>query len=586
MQGSPAGRAPAILLALLLAVFWARQLAPITGQSHTLDEAAEIGAGYVELKQAFYGYNAGHPPLILMLHGLAVAPLHPRFAVDLRPSRAFELHQAWYDAGNQFLYAANRSPLAALALARISTVALVTLLVVVAFVWSRRMFGGWGGALTAFLLTFDPNLLAHGGLATTDAGIAALMLLAMYCIWRYLAGGPSGHPEGGLKGHPKGGSAWWVGAMGLSFGAACAGKINGLLLFPMLAAAMLLVEVGSEARPPFSGRALGKRLLLMIEVVAIVAAIAWLVIWALYRFQVGTLAETARYDPTIVGLVQRGFPAALAEWRLPAPWYWWCLAFQHLRPLSLGPFLWGNKFSEPTWLYAPATFLLKTPLPGLALLALGGLLAGRLRWRDGVMVYGGALLLAGAAAAVPTSPGYRHLLPAMPLAAIALGGYARPRRFPRWTKVFVSAMLAWLAVESLSVSPHYLAYFNEIAGGPRGGYRYLVDSDLDWGQDLPGLARYLQENRIETVYLDYFGTAPPQAYGVAGVRPLSSAREPLWRPGEDPTRVVIAISATQLQCTGPDWPFSRAPAPYTWLNNREPIATIGHSIFIYRLRGA
>jgi len=559
--------APWLVLALALVAMWARSLAPITQQSHTFDEAAEIAAGYVQLTQGFYAFNAGHPPLICMTHGLALLPLHARFAIDPRQWLVLDMFQA----GSQFLYDANTSPFAALVLARLSTVVLATLLVLVAFAWSRRLFGPWGGALTALLLTFDPNLLAHSTLATTDLGIAAFMLFAAYCAWRYL----------------RTGGRWWLAATGLTFGAACAGKLNALLLFPMLFGALLLVEPGSEARPSFAPRALGLRLLRAVKVTAFAAVVAALVVWAVYRFQVGALSDTAPYDPTVLRLLAEGFPRALTEWKVPAPWYAWCIAFQHIRPLSLGPFLLGRQWAEPTRLYAPVSFLLKTPLPCLLLLALGGLLAARPpRWCDKVVLYGGALVLAGSAVAVPTSPGYRHLLPALPLVAVALGGYARPLRFTRWAHALLAVMLVWLAATSLSVHPHYLAYFNEIAGGPAGGYRYLVDSDLDWGQDLPGLSRYLQDHGIETLYLDYFGTAPPRAYGIPDSEPLSSAQEPLLRPGEDPDRAVIAISATQLQCTGPNWPFSRAPLPYSWLKEREPIAAIGHSIFIYPLRAA
>jgi hypothetical protein len=67
-----------------------------------------------------------------------------------------------------------------------------------------------------------------------------------------------------------------------------------------------------------------------------------------------------------------------------------------------------------------------------------------------------------------------------------------------------------------TIFPHYLAYFNELAGGPRNGWHSLADSNIDWGQDLPGLKTWLDRNNIrEPVYLSYFGTADPRFYQIS-----------------------------------------------------------------------
>jgi len=143
----------------------------------------------------------------------------------------------------------------------------------------------------------------------------------------------------------------------------------------------------------------------------------------------------------------------------------------------------------------------------------------------------------------------------------------------------------WYLAGSLAIYPHYLAYFNEIAGGPDNGYRYLVDSNLDWGQDLKGLGLYMKEKNIDRVHLSYFGTADPNYYGV-GYNWMPSYYLPEdYREGSAkmrtftfPTTGMLAISATNLQNV-----YFSDKHFYDWLKDYEPVAKIGYSIFIYDL---
>ena len=119
-------------------------------------------------------------------------------------------------------------------------------------------------------------------------------------------------------------------------------------------------------------------------------------------------------------------------------------------------------------------------------------------------------------------------------------------------------------------------------GGPEQGYRYLSDSNLDWGQDLKGLKTYMEREKLPIIYLSYFGTAPPDYYGiryqyVAGKGNLE------WPPPSDKVpadaaRKILAISVYNLQdVSRPNDPLFR------WLWVRQPVAKIGYSIFIYDL---
>ena len=145
-----------------------------------------------------------------------------------------------------------------------------------------------------------------------------------------------------------------------------------------------------------------------------------------------------------------------------------------------------------------------------------------------------------------------------------------------------AALCAWYVGASWTIHPHYLAYFNEIAGGPSRGYRCLVDSNLDWGQDLKRLERFMEENDIPRIRLSYFGSDSPQRYGIAYdwlpsvvlVDPSPERRKPILRQGW------FAISATNLQGV-----YFENKNMFAWLRERQPVARLGYSMFIYHLDG-
>jgi hypothetical protein len=215
---------------------------------------------------------------------------------------------------------------------------------------------------------------------------------------------------------------------------------------------------------------------------------------------------------------------------------------------------------------------------------------------------------------------------------------AHLRRF--LVPIVVAALLAWQAVEALHIAPHYLAYFNQLVGGPAKGYEHLVDSSLDWGQDLPGLKKWLDGEGLQgpnhvPVYLSYFGNSRPEYYGIdavilPGFPDLTPARIPprlgagvycisattlnavyledamgAWRPeyekryqdvlynleGFDRTANDPAARAALIKQTGEAFwgklfgvyermRFGRLAA---YLRGRAPDANVGYSILIYRL---
>ena len=131
--------------------------------------------------------------------------------------------------------------------------------------------------------------------------------------------------------------------------------------------------------------------------------------------------------------------------------------------------------------------------------------------------------------------------------------------------VYVLAILYISA--SVFIWPSPIAYFNEIVGGPDNGYNYLVDSNLDWGQDLKGLKTYMEENEIEKIKLSYFGRDLPERYKIEYENLDCNY-----------TKGIMAVSASHIQGIGLE-----NKECYSWLKNYEPIEKIGYSIFIYNI---
>jgi len=186
--------------------------------------------------------------------------------------------------------------------------------------------------------------------------------------------------------------------------------------------------------------------------------------------------------------------------------------------------------------------------------------------------------------------GVRHVLPTFPLifalVSAQIVSWARIRKDQRKVLSFakysaVGVLLTWQAISVMAVYPSFLAYFNESIGGPKNGYKYAVDSNLDWGQDLTRLKNWIDENNISKIYVDYFGGGDVSYYLGDKFQPWWDERSPLDLKSGD----WLAVSATFLQGgRGKLAPGFKSPAGYyDWLNNLQPKSVIGYSIFVYQI---
>jgi len=237
-------------------------------------------------------------------------------------------------------------------------------------------------------------------------------------------------------------------------------------------------------------------------------------------------------------------------------------------------YLLGEHRDRGWWYFFPVALMVKTPIAVLILVGSGLVFLGRRReqqpyWEAFVPVFAAAGILLVCLPS-PINLGVRHILPIYPLLAVIGGfGVVELTGVRRWGPALVGSLLLWLAFSAAVAHPHYLAYFNELAGSEP--ERILVGSDLDWGQDLGLLSDALRERGVKEVTLGYFGSADVTRHNLPRVRPLTL---------DQPSAGWVAVSLTTLK-------MQRAklrgtmPRAFSWLDDYRPVARVGKSILLY-----
>lgn len=169
------------------------------------------------------------------------------------------------------------------------------------------------------------------------------------------------------------------------------------------------------------------------------------------------------------------------------------------------------------------------------------------------------------------------------IARLAAAGGGAERSMPRRVRWCLGIGLCGLAGVTFSAWPHFLPYFNWVSGGPNHGHFYLLDSNLDWGQDLIALKRYMEQEGIDELDLAYYGRVPPEAYGIR-YRPAVSAAGS--RGAYRPQTRHLAISANFLWgrtylVNGDARYWLESAEIYKPYRRRKPQAILGHTIYVY-----
>jgi hypothetical protein len=501
------GKACVILaVAGILALHFAMAVASKLHESTTSDEIVHLTGGFSYWK--FDDYRL-HPENGNLPQRWVALPAWMEGAKFPDLDQVYWRTSDGWVMGHEFFYETGEDHFPRLMEARAMTALLSVALGALIFCWSRRLFGTPGAFVSLIFFAFSPTFLAHGGLATSDVCMGLFMLASVGAWWRHLENPGTG---------PFLASA-------LLFGLACVAKFSAPFLVPMF---LICAVVHVASRGGGSGRVL-------LSAIGHAAA-AFLVIWAFYGFRYSAfnpaLPAADQFIESWTEMYARtggigAFIHHLADLRVLPEAFLYGTAYVVETSQARGAYLNGD-YSNVGWhTFFIWTFLLKSTVPFLAASALAAWAAVR----DRVAPAGSDRRLAGL---LPLTPlvalfavywavsiqshlniGHRHLIPTYPVLFILTGALgallARPRG---WGPVVVAALLAWHIAESVAIYPHYLAYFNELGGGPSHGREHLVDSSLDWGQDLPGLKAWLDANQRpgEDAYLAYFGTGEPHYY--------------------------------------------------------------------------
>ncbi len=467
-----------------------------------------------------------------------------------------------------------------LGLARPGILPFLALVIVLTWLHARRAYGEAAAWVAAVAVSCIPAILGHAGLATTDVAFTANFLLALLLLLRWIE-----------KPTPA-----RAALAGLALGLAGATKFSALVL-PLIA----LFAVGARRilgpRPGTGRRLLAQSPLLVLG--------ALLVVWGVYRFAVA--APASLWQPAWVqDTVNACFPSdrgrRAAHWllahRLPAPGA--VLAALGLcaqeAPGRSTSYLLGQLTQDGFPAFFPIALAVKLPLP-LALLALAGFVVavrGRGPAETRFRVLAPVLaIVVYLAMVIPsrTNIGVRHVLPVMPLIAMLAGLGAvtlwQAARGRVAARAATAAAAIWALAIPFAASPDYLPWFNALAG--RQPERVLIDSDLDWGQDLLRLERELEQRRIDRIFIAYFGASEICRHHLPHLT---------WLRPREPVHGWIAISQTFRH--GIDGSYYRDGNPcdraqmvgtfrpdttqYDWLDAHQPVARIGGgSILLYNI---
>jgi len=526
--------------AALLAAFLVQCVLSMRLLNATYDEHSHLAAGFTYWKTGDFRLNPQHPPLAKLLGGLPLLFLSP----EVRWT-----HKSWagatpdeWDFGARFLYAWGNDADRLLFWGRLPIVLLGVLMGVYVFRWSAERFGPRAGVFALALYAFCPNVIAHARFVTMDVPVSAFLTMTFYYLWRYR----------------REGTRRPLLLAALSLGLALASKFSAVLLLPVALALVVLTPQGPaapvEEKPAGKSKGKGRkkaaaepaRLSRVAALVAMIAVSA-AVVWASYLFT----------DP---GAYWRGLVAVHRDHRPDHFFY------------LMGEFKQGG-----WWYYFLAAFLFKTPVPVMLAMVAAAVVAWRSRTTtmiDDVLLLAPAAVFFILTSALAHNLGLRYVLPVFPLVFVFASRLGESLTRHRLGLAFVAALALWQAGGALRIYPDYFAYFNEVSGGPRNGYRLLDDSNLDWGQDLKRLGEYLKEQNVTDVRLCYNSQGHPPYYGIKAQRILT----PQLRYDPEPGLYAIAIHCL-LRARAP---ASMGGTEVDWLARYEPVGRVGYSFYLFR----
>ena len=536
--------------------------------SPTYDEPGHLAAGYRIWTTGHVDLYVVNPPLGKVVAAWPLLFFQP--AIDW--SAVYELpgYRPEFNVGNLLLTKNPTSWYWMLLTARWASIPLSLLGALVAFQWSREVFGRTAGWIALVLWTFDPNILGNGYLVTPDVGASSMGLLAAYLYWKWLNS-----------------PAWdRAGLAGIGLGLALLSKSTMLILGPLWLGIWLVSRLWNGTSPRD-----WRREMLQIGLLLVVGV--YLLNMGYGFAGTGTKLKEFRFVTRTLGgelfqgqaYANRFLGTGIGELPVPLP-----------RQFVVGLDLQKRDFENGRWAYLAgewrwggwpyfylAAIAIKAPLGygALLLIALAFVRRTSPDARRTALFWGGVIVVL--IGVVSMEQGFtsfvRYVLPALPFAITLLSASGiwvdQGSRTARWV---VGSLLGWVVGSSLWCLPHSLSYFNELIGGPRNGRFYLYDANIDWGQDLYFVKKWVEQHpEARPLTITWNGIFEPQWVGLNLPRtpsPPTEAGGQTWPQPDASFAGWHIVNVTSLHS---------ADMRFAYLRELEPVDRIGYSVLVYHL---
>ncbi len=573
-----------IILATVLAI------TSVWNDSPVVDEIPHIGAGYSYIQKGDFRLNPEHPPLTKDLAGIVLSFLPLNQSAFKTQFWTSDINGQWNFGRNLIfnsgLPGQRNDAILITRVAKLPMLLFFILSAIIIFHWTRKLYGDKAALFAIFLFCFSPTVIAHSRFVTTDIPALFGVLLGIYFFIQFL------YSQTKIN---------FVLAFA-AFGIAQLTKFSVFLLNPLFI--ILAFAWGLTMHNKIYSVA---KTLFLTGIIIVFGYLA--IVWPVYGLHTINYPPDKQKTETIYHLGSYGNRSIADKviWASDKP-YLRSLAHYGLGVLmvtqrSIGgndTYFLGETSNHAWKKYFPIVYFIKEPLAfwGLVVMVLLNLAVifkpnkyklshwiknyftefTMLVW---LSIYWYASITAN------LNIGVRHLLPTYGFVYILLAGQLanlgnRLKMINRKKYLAASSvigiLLGWYLFENLNVYPYYLTYFNQVVGGARGGYRYVVDSNVDWGQDAKRLADWVNENKITKISLDYFGWTDAgyylgNKYVWINAGKYKNAQEFLV---DNPGGGYIAVSKSFFMGS------RRNPkTSYAWLDSYKPVADIGNSIFVW-----
>ena len=489
---------------LLLVIFFSVCYFSQNEKSVTVDEFSHLPSGIYNLKTLDWRMDRESPPLIKCFPALTTIITKPDIDV-----KSFRLDPNPWTFGYDFMFRNKEKYKQIFKFGRCAVILLGCLGGFLLYQFAKEIYGYKGALLALFLYVFNPNIIAHSRLTTIDVGTSCTIFLSIYCFWKFL----------------KRRNGLWCMAAGTTLGLAQLSKFTALILYPIFS----IIFVVSIIQMAFfkKNSTMNKNATIFFKSTIyffLVLLISLFVINAGYIFS-GTFIPISEYD-FLSKALKIGSAFCWKSLPVPLP-YDYLTGFDAQLAISEGnnPFYIGYLMGEHSltgwWYYYIVAFVVKTPVVLLAMFGVV-LLDWIFRREDrpdpetNLCIWLPIIVFFVYFSFFTHIPiGIRFLLPIFPFLFLVTG-YLYQVSFMKGKvgRIVMGIAVVVYLIPSVSIFPNYLSYFNLLAGGPEHGYQWLIDSNLDWGQDLPVLKRYLENKGIKKIKLGYFGRVDPRIYGI------------------------------------------------------------------------